>query len=589
MGFAVSESALALHALDESRLRRLIEVGPTLGAQLQLDSVLERLLRVARELTGARYAAVGVLDRDRHQLERFVTQGIDEATRRAIGDLPRGHGVLGVLIREPVPLRLHDVSEHPLSYGFPPGHPPMRNFLGVPVEIAGEAWGNLYLAEKAGGDFDEADEQAVVVLAKWAGVAIGQARLHQQTQAHRDELSYTVRALEATTVISRALGTEVELEPTLELVVKRGRALADARSLLILLAEGNELVITAMAGEASPDLKGARLPVQGSASGRAFLTGEPQRVLDFAKQIEITTRRGRLSLTAEQFVSQGQHPALFVPMAYRGRKVGVLNVIGRVSKDATFSDSEKDLIMSFATSAATAVATAQSVESDRLRLSLRAMEAERSRWARELHDETLQGLGALRILLSSARRAEERSDLDGALKQAIDQVTDEIQNLRSLITDLRPAALDELGLQAALEALIDQRRDQSSLELDAHIDLAREPQHAPTRLEPELEAAIYRLVQEALTNAIKHAGASRLRVEVVEQDGCVLATVSDDGKGFDTGASHAGFGLTSMRERVTLAGGELEISSDDGGTTVNARFPVRRADAPSTSGDLAAG
>jgi GAF domain-containing protein len=386
--------ALSLDALDEPRLRRLIDAGPTLGAQLQLDSVLDNLLTVAREVTGARYAAVGVLGPSRDRLEEFITQGVDEQTRRAIGDLPQGHGVLGVLIRDPHPLRLHDVSEHPLSYGFPPGHPPMRSFLGVPVRIAGEAWGNLYLTEKAGGDFDEGDQQAACVLARWAGLAIEHARFHEQTRTQRDELGFAMRALEATTLISRALGTEVELEPTLELVVKRGRALVDARSMLILLRDGERLVITAMAGEASTDLHGVALPLHGSASGRAFLTGQVQNVPDFAEQITMTARRAGLGVSLEQFVTPGRHPALFVPMVYRGHAVGVLNAIGRVRNPDPFSETEEQLIKSFADSAATAVATAQTVEADRLSRSLHAMEDERTRWARELHDETLQGLGA---------------------------------------------------------------------------------------------------------------------------------------------------------------------------------------------------
>jgi two-component system, NarL family, sensor histidine kinase DevS len=583
MGPPDSEHHLALDALDEARLRRLVDVGPSLGAELQLDSVLDRLLTVAREVTGARYAAVGVLDKDRQQLERFVTQGIDETTRRAIGDLPKGHGVLGVLIREPAPLRLQDVSEHPLSYGFPPGHPPMRSFLGVPVEIAGEVWGNLYLTEKADGAFDLADEQAVVVLARWAGLAIEHARFHEDTKAQRDELAYAMRALEATTLISRALGAEVELEPTLELVVKRGRALADARSMVILLVEGDELVITAMAGEASADLRGARLPVQGSASGRAFATKEPQRVPDFAKQIEMTSRRGGLGLSPDQFVSAGEHPALFVPMVCRGRVVGVLNCIGRVTQTGPFNPAEEQLVMSFAASAATAVATAQSVESDRMRLSLRAMEEERSRWARELHDETLQGLGALRVLLASARRSDSPARLESALGQAIDQVTAEIKNLRALITDLRPAALDEIGLAPALDALIAQRREQGTPEIDARIELDREGGEDTPRLVRELETAIYRLVQEAVTNVIKHAEANRLRISVLERDNQIVAAVEDDGVGFDATGTHDGFGLTGMRERVNLVGGRLTITSErEHGTSLEASFPVRRVQAAAT-------
>jgi signal transduction histidine kinase len=543
-----------LDALDERRLRRLIDVGPTLGAAPDLDGILDTLLSVARDVTGARYAAVGVLDAERHELERFVTQGIDDETRREIGDLPRGHGVLGVLIRDPVPLRLHDVSEHPLSFGFPPGHPPMRSFLGVPVTIDGEAWGNLYLAEKEGGDFDEADEQAIVVLAHWAGLAIDRARFNQRIAAQRDELSYAMHALEATTLISRALGAEVELEPTLELVVKRGRALADARSMLILLLEGDDLVITAMAGEASPELRGATLPIQGSMSGRAFISGETQSVPDFGKQIDMTSRRGGLGT------------------------VGVLNTIGRVTKQGQFTDAEQELLTSFAASAATAVATAQSVESDRLSRSVHAMEGERSRWARELHDETLQGLGALRVLLASARRTNDPERVSAALDQAIDQVTREIQNLRALITDLRPAALDEIGLGPALETLIDQRRTQTSLEIDARIQLDFESGRAPDRLALDLETAIYRLVQEALTNIAKHAEASRVRVEVVEEEGHVTALIEDDGVGFDHVEQHAGFGLPGMRERVQLAGGELRIESErERGTRIESTFAVRRS------------
>ena len=158
--------------MDEHRLRRLIDVGRSMVAELDLDALLERLLEVAREVTGARYAALGILDDRRERLERFLTVGIDAETQASIGDLPRGHGVLGVLIEDPRPLRLSDVGAHPRSYGFPLGHPPMRSFLGVPILIDGEAWGNLYLTEKQGGPFDDQDEEAVVVLADWAAVAV---------------------------------------------------------------------------------------------------------------------------------------------------------------------------------------------------------------------------------------------------------------------------------------------------------------------------------------------------------------------------------------------------------------------------------
>ncbi|HET8951833.1 MAG TPA: GAF domain-containing protein, partial [Solirubrobacteraceae bacterium] len=180
-----------MHAgsLDAARLRRLIDAGRSLVSQLDLDELLEQLIEVAASITGARYAALGILDDERRELERFLTHGIDAEGRRAIGDLPRGRGILGVLIEDPRTLRLASVGDDARSYGFPPGHPPMATFLGTPVLIRGEAWGNLYLTEKAGGAaFTAADEDAVVILAEWAGIAIENARLYQASERRRDEL-----------------------------------------------------------------------------------------------------------------------------------------------------------------------------------------------------------------------------------------------------------------------------------------------------------------------------------------------------------------------------------------------------------------
>jgi len=291
----------------------------------------------------------------------------------------------------------------------------------------------------------------------------------------------------------------------------------------------------------------------------------------------MTARRAGLGISPEQFISAGRHPALFVPMLYRGQAVGVLNAIGRVRSGDPFSESERQLVKSFADSAATAVATAQTVESERLRRSLHAMEDERTRWARELHDETLQGLGALRLLLSSASRSTDADQLRGALQQAVEQVTGEITNLRQLITDLRPASLDEIGLGAALDALIGQRRDQNGLQIQSRVELEFEAGTATQRLAPELETAAYRLVQEALTNVTKHADASRVQLAVSDTHGRLLVTVEDDGIGFAQADVENGFGLTGMRERANLAGGELTITSEQGrGTRVEGSFPVVR-------------
>src|SRR3954451_3265387 len=265
--------------LDDLRLRRLIDAGRGLISNLDVEAILQRLLDVAREVTGARYAAVGVLDDRRQELERFVTAGVDAETHRAIGDLPRGRGILGMLIEEPRPLRLEHIGDHPRSYGFPTNHPEMETFLGVPVIIRGEAWGNLYLTEKAGGGpFDEADEAAVTVLADWAAIAIDNARLYTSLETRSAELERAVRGFEATSAIATALGIETSLDRVLELVVKRARALVEARSVVVLLRENDELVLAAAAGQVGRRQE-RRIPVAGSTTGDV-LDSERTRQID---------------------------------------------------------------------------------------------------------------------------------------------------------------------------------------------------------------------------------------------------------------------------------------------------------------------
>ena len=304
--------------MDAQRLERLIEVGRSLVAELHLPNVLDRVLEVARDLTGARYAALGILDEEKRELEQFLTVGIDEDERIRIGSLPRGHGVLGLLISDPKPLRLEDVGSHPDSYGFPPDHPPMKTFLGVPVLIRGEAWGNLYLTDKQGGPFTEEDEEALLVLADWAAIAIENARLYEGVQRRRGELERAVRGLEATIEIARALAGETELERVLELIVKRGRALVEATAVVIMLLEGDELVVEATAGDIAPSAAGARVPVSGSLSGSVLLTGRAERLKDVQSQL----RRAPV-------VMAGATSALLVPLVFRGTAHGVLAAFDR--------------------------------------------------------------------------------------------------------------------------------------------------------------------------------------------------------------------------------------------------------------------
>lgn len=374
--------------LTPENAARLLEIGRSLTANLELEPLLLEIAEAAREVTGARYSAIGVLNSDSEVLERFITVGIDDALRAEIGDLPHGRGVLGVLIDEPRPLRLESISEHQSAYGFPEHHPPMKSFLGVPILIDGRAYGNLYLTDKQQGAFDDTDETSVVTLAAWAAIAIKNARL---------------------------------------------------------------------------------------------------------------------------------------------------------------------------------------VEDDRLRAAIDGAERERMRWARELHDDTLQGLGALNVLLSSAIRRDDLASLRTAASAGSEQLLLEISNLRSLIAELRPASLDEIGLEAALEALFGRLSSTADLEVDLTISLGEgDP------LAKELEVTVYRVVQESANNVVKHAAASEIRASIRRDGSAIEISVHDNGTGFDRDAETSGFGLVGLQERVALAGGSTTItSSTSDGTTVFATLPIR--------------
>ena len=550
--------------------RGVLDIARSVLAALDQEVVLNRVLESARDLTGARYAALGVLNSSRTELERFLTIGIDESERDAIGALPRGRGVLGELIAHPQALRLTDISDHQRSYGFPHGHPPMRSFLGVQIMIEGVPYGNLYLTEKQHDEqFSETDEEAVTMLAELAGFAIDHARRYTGTREHRDELERTVAALNATTQIARAVGAETDLEVILELVAKRGRALVDARLLVIELVQRGQLLVSAGAGELPAGLLGRQVPLGDSAASAALRTRRTQRLQE--------------PLTRAHFDKQGlgtlgvkASGGLIVPLVFQNHAYGVLVAIDRAHGGPEFTRDDERLLEAFAASAATAVATAQSVASERQRQRLAAAEAERQRWARELHDETLQSLSALRVGLSTAKRSGKPEALEQAVASAIDHLEEGITNLRALITDLRPASLDELGAAAAIQALCE-RAERQGIDVDVSIDLAYEQGRERERPIPEVETAMYRIVQEALTNAAKHGKAKRAVVEVHEDDTNVRVSVRDDGAGFDPSAEAEGFGLLGMHERVELLDGNLEVSSTPGrGTTIAASFPIQR-------------
>ena len=568
VGSAAIGDGPGVGVMDE-QTQGLLDVAASVLGELDLEVVIDRLLESARELTGAQYAALGVLDASRTELERFIAVGIDETTRREIGALPHGKGVLGELIRDPVPLRLSDVGEHPRSYGFPLGHPPMHSFLGVPILVGEVPFGSLYLTEKTGGgEFTGIDEASAMTLARFAGVAIDHARRYTGAAARGDELARTVAALEATTEIARVVAGTTDLEVILALLAKRGRALVSARALLIELVDGNELVVATAAGERPDGLIGQRTALADTLAGAALRTRATQR-------LEGDLHRARYD-RQDRAGRRAAEAGLVVPLVFHNQSYGVLVALDRLHHGPTFSTEDQRLLEAFATSAATAVATAHTAASELQRQRLAAAEAERGRWARELHDETLQSLAALRLGLAVARRRGGLQVLEEATGEAIDQLEDGIANLRALVTDLRPAALDQLGLGAALTALCE-RTSRHGLEVDSSIELAYERGREPTRHTPELETALYRVTQEALTNATKHGHANRAVIEILEHADTVQLTVSDDGDGFDPATSTSGFGLLGIRERVQLLHGTVQIASSPGqGTTVTASLPVQR-------------
>ena len=439
----------------------------------------------------------------------------------------------------------------------------MSTFLGVPVTIRGEVFGNLYLTEKAeGATFDEEDEQVLVVLAQWAAIAIDNARSHETSRIRQEELERAVRGLEATVALSREVGGETDLSRVLELVVKRARALVGGCCCVVFLLEEEELRPAEVAGDVDRSLLDARLPAESPARD-AIRARRSQRI----GPAELN-RFSALGIEAES--------GLLVPLRSRGQDIGVLATFHGDELDDAFTPDDILSMESFATSASTAIHATRSIEDEKVRLSIASSERERQRWARELHDETLQELGALNVMLESALLVDDPVAVRTALSRSNDQVERVISGLQGLITELRPAALDDLGVAAAVEALVERMATRTGLVIELDVDLAYESGRLGKRHSPEFEATIYRTVQEALNNVVKHAQADRARILIEERNSEVTITVEDDGRGIGNApGTSSGFGLLGMRERVALVGGAVAITeAEGGGTRVSASLPV---------------
>jgi two-component system, NarL family, sensor histidine kinase DevS len=541
---------------EMDRLRAIVDAGVALASELSLDAVLQRIVEAAAQLTGAKYAALGVIDPSGQSLEKFVVTGIDSETQAAIGDLPRGRGILGALIQDAKPLRLESLGDDPRSVGFPPNHPPMRTFLGVPILLRGVAYGNLYLTEKAGGvPFTDEDEELTMLLSSQAAVAIENARLYEAA-------TRWLKQLESLNEVSNALVSETDLSRLLDLVADRLRELVQARLVLIALpVTGGDLVVRATSGEGADALAEMRLDKDASKVGRVLGRRRSERVDSIIEDVEVDQEVAR---------RLGARTGLYVPMILRDRPIGIISAHDKQAGDARFTDEDVRLAETFAARAAAAVDLSERVASDALRRVVSAQELERRRLARELHDETGQALTSILLGLKSFEDAASPDDVAAATSELRELVVSTLQDVRRLAVELRPKALDDFGLVSALERLVETFREQTGIDVDL------EPRLGDQRLPPDVETTLYRITQEALTNVVKHAQAKRVSIVLTRRDGSVMAVIEDDGRGFGEGRTKEdGLGLLGMSERIALVDGRLNVESSPGsGTTLSIEVPV---------------
>ncbi|MGH3018502.1 MAG: GAF domain-containing protein, partial [Gaiellaceae bacterium] len=481
--------------------------------------------------------------------------GIEQHEADAIGDLPRGRGILGVLIEDARPLRLRDLHADPRVVGFPPNHPEMRTFLGVPILLRDVAYGNLYLTEKkAAEDFSQDDEELVTLLASQAAVAIENARLYESATAWS-------RQLESLNEIGNALVGELDLPTLLDLIARRLRELISAKLVAIMLPAGSELRIAAADGENAGQLVGVEVPRRESKAGRVFERAHSERVDSTLDDPEVDQESVQLMAATT---------GLYVPLLARDRAIGVIVAHDRLGTDPRFSDADLRLAEQFAARAAVAVDLSLRVARDSLRRVVAGQELERRRLARELHDETGQALTSILLGLKAVEEAQSEAQLRAAGAELRELIVATLQDVRDLAVHIRPKALDDFGLLAAVERLARTISEATGIAVDVESRLGQE------RLPEEVETTLYRIVQEALTNVVKHAQAQNVTVLLIRREESMTAVIEDDGRGFSPDEpTDDGHGLLGIRERVALLDGRLTIESSPGaGTTLVAEVRV---------------
>lgn len=529
------------------RLDGLIDAILAITSGLKLDATLRAIVHTAAELVDARYGALGVRGYD-HRLVEFVYEGIDEETRHLIGSLPEGRGVLGALIEEPKPIRLDDISRHPASVGFPLHHPPMRTFLGVPVRIRDEVFGNLYLTEKADGQpFSDDDEVLVQALAAAAGIAVDNARLFEES-----------RTREAWIEATRDIGTQMlaGADPAMvfRLIAEEALTLMAGAATLVAVplddeapaCEVDDLVIVEVAGEISPAVKQMTVAVSGTSIGGVFHDRTPRRF-------------DRLDLAVDGPVEPG--PALVLPLRAADTVAGVLVAL-RSADEQPFSDKQLDMMAAFADQAALAwrLATAQR--------QMREVEilTDRDRIARDLHDHVIQRLFAVGLTLQGAAPRARVPAVRESIYSSIDDLQEIIQEIRSAIFDLHAGPSRATGLRHRLDKVIYQLAIPA---LHTTVQYTGPLSVVDTVLANHAEAVL----REAVSNAVRHANATSLAINVSVEDD-VRVEVVDDGVGISGDITESG--LRNLRQRADDAGGEFTVENmPTGGTLLRWSAPLR--------------
>ena len=535
------------------RTHALLEAVVAVGSHLELEVVLRQIVEAAVELVSARYGALGVVG-EGGRLAEFVPVGLDESEIARIHHWPEGRGLLGKLITDPHPLRLHDISADPGSSGFPEGHPPMRSFLGVPVRIRDEVYGNLYLTEKQGGDFDEEDEALVRALAAAAGVAIENARLY--AEARRQQ-----QWLRANAEVTRRLLSGDEPSEVLELVAQQALEMSGADLVVLALPTGNRgtLMIEHACGDGAAGALGLVLPAQGSASGIVMGSGKPLTVDDFSSD-------QRVAAAAREHMPLG--PAVLVPLGPAGDVRGVLTA-GRNQGALPLGADAVEMLITFAAQAGIGLELAEH-RSDAQRL---ALFEDRDRIARDLHDLVIQRLFATGMSLQGAASLIPDAEAAERVQRAVDDLDDTIRDIRSAIFSLQSRGEAEpTRLRTRILSVVEEMTDSlgfaPALRLAGPLD-----SRVPAGVAGQMLAAL----REALANVAKHAQASRVDVAVEAGPDLVL-TVRDDGVGL--GETTRRSGLANLTERAAGSGGAMRVATAaGGGTELEWRVPLPARDA----------